>query len=390
VKVSLSRRLDDTQGRPTGFDYMRIALAVGVVAWHSIGTSYGPQGENAVLASVFRPIPATIVPAFFALSGFLVAGSLLRTKTLGMFLGLRAIRIFPALIVEVVLSAILLGAVLTTLPLAEYFGSTTFWRYFLNIPGHIQYRLPGVFLSNPQPETVNGQLWTVPFELYCYIGIAVLAVLGLHRRPRLFALATAGLALFGAFHWFRKHGWSLENPLTGMPGYTLVICFLVGALIYLERDRIPWSRPLFYACGTASIVLLSFPPLGDVLAIAPLSYCTVYLGLCNPRKAAVLHGADYSYGLFLYGYAIQQAIMSFGPPVQHWYWNILLALPIATGVAALSWHWVEKPALQNRKHLERIERRYLAWRNAPRPQRLPILTVHRDHTAKDHQPQQRS
>jgi peptidoglycan/LPS O-acetylase OafA/YrhL len=153
---------------------------------------------------------------------------------------------------------------------------------------------------------------------------------------------------------------------------------------------VPWSRPLFYACAMASIVLLSFPPLGDVLAIVPLSYCTVYLGLCNPRKAAVLHGADYSYGLFLYGYAIQQAIMSFGPPVQHWYWNILLALPIATGVAALSWHWVEKPALQNRKHLERIERRYLAWRNAPRPQRLPILTVHRDHTAKDHQPQQRS
>lgn len=97
--MTLQERLESTRFRPTGFDYMRIALAILILCWHSIITSYGVGTQTAVAASAARPFVATLLPMFFTLSGFLVAGSLERTRTVSMFLGIRVIRIFPALAV---------------------------------------------------------------------------------------------------------------------------------------------------------------------------------------------------------------------------------------------------------------------------------------------------
>ena len=103
---------------------------------------------------------------FFALSGFLVASSLERCKTLFTFLGLRAIRILPALAVEIFISALIIGPLFTTEPAKAYFAAPEFHDYFLNILGDIHYHLPGVFAANPS-DAVNGQLWTVPYEMIC-------------------------------------------------------------------------------------------------------------------------------------------------------------------------------------------------------------------------------
>src|SRR5215469_12102212 len=57
----------------------------------------------------------------------------------------------PALTVEVFLSAIILGPLLTTVSHGNYFTSGEFYSYFLNIVGEIHYSLPGVFVTNPVP-----------------------------------------------------------------------------------------------------------------------------------------------------------------------------------------------------------------------------------------------
>jgi peptidoglycan/LPS O-acetylase OafA/YrhL len=134
-----------------------------------------------------------ILPMFFALSGFLVAGSLERCRTLVGFLSMRALRILPALAMEIVLSALVLGPLVTDLPTAAYFGDPEFARYFLNIIGDIHYHLPGVFVTNPL-ASVNQQLWTIPFELECYVALAVLASLGLHRQRQTFVAVVTSQA----------------------------------------------------------------------------------------------------------------------------------------------------------------------------------------------------
>ncbi len=165
--MNFSERMEVAGGRPTGFDYMRLALAISVVVTHSAITTYGREADYNLLSTPLEPFISAILPMFFCLSGFLVAGSLLRSKTLISFLGLRVIRIYPALAVEVLISAIILGPIFTSFGLYAYFSDPVFWRYLLNVTGHIHYILPGVFESNPFPETVNAQLWTVPWELMC-------------------------------------------------------------------------------------------------------------------------------------------------------------------------------------------------------------------------------
>ena len=177
MKQSILQRSISTHGRSTGFDYLRIVLALAVIVWHSFPLSYGPQAEVAKDTSVFAELLIGIIlPMFFALSGFLVSGSLERNSSMVIFIGLRAIRILPALCVEVLLSALILGPALTTLTLHTYFVDKRFITYFLNIIGDIHYRLPRITI-NPTPDVVNGQLWTVPWELKCYVALTVLALL---------------------------------------------------------------------------------------------------------------------------------------------------------------------------------------------------------------------
>src|ERR1700761_8618139 len=121
AKLTLNDRLEATGGRPSGFDYMRIILAACVILFHSFDLSAGYNVALHDLHGLFRPIDALIVPMFFSLSGFLIAGSLERSRTLISFLGLRAIRLVPALLVETVLSAVLIGLLFSSMSYKEYF-----------------------------------------------------------------------------------------------------------------------------------------------------------------------------------------------------------------------------------------------------------------------------
>jgi Acyltransferase family len=118
---TLASRLVETKNRPSGFDYMRLILALGVIWSHSRLLTNDWGNISPFFAHISAPFIAFLLPMFFALSGFLVAGSLERSNTLVTFLGLRVFRIMPALTVEVLLSALVLGPMLTTLPFTGLF-----------------------------------------------------------------------------------------------------------------------------------------------------------------------------------------------------------------------------------------------------------------------------
>jgi peptidoglycan/LPS O-acetylase OafA/YrhL len=366
--MTLGDRLAATGNRPTGFDYMRIVLAVLILCWHSVITSYGQAAQNAFGAGPAHPFAAMLLPMFFGLSGFLVAGSLERSRTIAMFAALRVIRLFPALAVESLVSALVLGPLLTRLPLTEYVSDPVFHRYFLNLLGHPQYLLPGVFETNPFGR-VNAQLWTIPWELNCYVAISGLALCGVVARRRLMIPAIVLLTLAALGVSLVRHPGQAAATAGSLPGPLLVVSFLCGVALYLYRDRLPWRRDWGLATLIAALGLLCVP-YGQYLAVLPAAYATVWLGLENPRKLAVLKGADYSYGVFLYSFAIQQTIVALAPWARHWWINIALALPAAIAVAALSWTLVEKPALRLRAPLQRLEAWWLSRR--PRGARLPL------------------
>lgn len=351
---TIAERLVSCSNRPSGFDYMRLTLASLVVWTHTVNIALGNEAVTEIWTGPWRPPLAMILGMFFCLSGFLVAGSLERCRTMISFLGLRVIRLVPALAVDTLIAALILGPLFTTLPLREYFSDPLFSAYFLNIIGHVQFVLPGVFENNLQ-KTVNGQLWTLPFELLCYIALTVFAIIGFIRYRWLLLGAVAFLIVFLSIVEIYE-GRSMVRYV--MSGRTLVLCFLLGNLGYMYRDRIKLSRVGFAIACVAAYALLMLPGF-DYVAAIPVSYVTIYLGLLTPRRLKIVSSGDYSYGIFLYGYPIQQAVYQLVGPG---FWlNFLIPYPFVVALAVLSWFLVEKPSLKLRPALIKLETKVSGW-----------------------------
>lgn len=385
---TIAIRMEATGGRTSGFDYLRIILAAMVVLAHSRAATIGLQHHGFAMVPggpvssgalphppLGQPVVWAILPSFFALSGFLVAGSLTRSRTTVEFVLLRAIRLVPALFVETLLAAFILGPLVTELPLQDYLTHPLFLSYPLNIVGDIHYSLPGVFTHNPWPGVVNQQLWTIPGELFCYLTLVGVSVSGLARhRPAV--LGAVLLAILGfSIATFAMPGvafrWTTGASNAGLS--TLWLSFLCGVSIYFWRDRIPLNLGLFALAVVLTYVLL-YDGAFQYLATVPIAYATVYVGLTDFRKTIINKTGDYSYGVYLYGFPIQQLIAYLVPANRNWGLNFVLALLISLGLAALSWHLVESKALDQRKRVLAAVRSGQDWMaarlNAVLPPRL--------------------
>jgi peptidoglycan/LPS O-acetylase OafA/YrhL len=358
--------------RPAGFDYLRLILAISIISFHAISVDRNVDATNRFMQ--FAPANLwshLLVPMFFALSGFLVAGSLVRTPTVFSFLGLRVIRIVPALCAEVLLSALILGPIFTTLPLGDYFTDPRFYTYFFNIVGNIHFYLPGVFSNNPV-QRVNSQLWTIPAELACYATLAVFFLSGLTKRRQILVFGLAIAQVFLPLGSYFIAG--LAPQFMSMPNWLLVLTFLCGILLFLYQAEIPWRGDIALLCFAMYAGLLLFVPRGINFVAMPVAYLTVYLGLLSPKRVWPIDSGDYSYGLYLYGYPIQQAAVASGLIARIWWVNLAVALPLAFSFAALSWHLLEKPVLGLRKPLMNLEVRALEKLGRIRSN-LPLLTA---------------
>jgi peptidoglycan/LPS O-acetylase OafA/YrhL len=348
----ISQKIVATNGRSTGFDYIRIALATAVIAVHTIPVCYGWPAADAAWtwAGPWRPFAFVIIPSFFALSGFLVAGSLERVNNIPVFLTLRLVRIFPALCAEVLISAWLIGPLLTALPLGAYFSDPSFRAYMLNVFGDIHYQLAGVFSDNPV-DTVNAQLWTIPYELKCYIVLTLLAVLTVTKRVHLL-IWTAAVINLAALLW-NWHNGMLTH--WGRPtGSLLIVSFLWGVVLFLNREKIIYNAWLSISAALLTYFAILWSPAAVYVAPLPIAYLTIYLGLQNPRKIWLIAAGDYSYGMYLYGWPIQQTIADLFPGYRVWYINLPASLLVTWIFAWLSWTLIESKILGHKGHATRL------------------------------------
>ena len=275
---TLARRIDEAHNRPSGFDYMRISLSCSIVVWHLAKINYGNQFELALWNGPARPLLGLILPMFFALSGFLVAASYARCETVASFLFLRMIRIFPALAFETMISAFVIGPLFTTLTLPEYFSNHLFFSYFLNIFGDVHYYLPGVFADNPSPNTVNGQLWTVPFELRCYLLACILSIFGVYKNARYLFSAFVVLQII-----MLQRAATYGEVSAAVPGNVLVLCFLAGFILFRIKGLVRVNFA-FFILAIVIHILLYFVTFGDYCVALPDAYITIYLGTLNSTQ----------------------------------------------------------------------------------------------------------
>ena len=352
---SIGSVLESRKGVGPGFDTLRIGLAFSVIGWHSFHIVAGEPHPLADLHFFWFPGYA-ILSMFFALSGFLITASATRLS-LGNFILNRGLRIVPALLVEVVLSAIVLGAIFTTLPLSEYFRSDGFWRYFGNVAGFVSLTLPGVFETNPD-HSVNTSLWTIPFEIGCYVLMAGLILGKCLQRRRLVLMLCAAFGVIAVAIYLADPA---SAPASGLDprrifvgsGSRLFISFLLGIAIYLYRFDIEYSRRAALACVLFCLLAAAVGPLPgallNVFVTPALVYLTAYLGVSDLPRLPFFHRGDYSYGVYLYGYPLQQTIVALWPSHASVAGVFALAALATTAFAMFSWHVIELPILRLRR-----------------------------------------
>jgi peptidoglycan/LPS O-acetylase OafA/YrhL len=371
---SVGERRDERAGFGAGFDFLRLFLAVSVVAIHTSYVMHGPP-RTAGPAWLFA---FAILPMFFALGGFLVAASAERLP-LRQFLLNRGFRIFPAMIVEIALSACILGPLVSDLPLGGYLEDPNFPQYFLGMVGWVQFDLPGVFRHNPFPTVVNGSLWTVPQDLAAYALLACLIAAGLVRRHVVLLIAVALLLVDALLQIEATAAMIATTPAvetgTLFLGTKLMASFFCGCAIYLLRYRLP-CHPAIAGAILAALVMVSL--LGDpglarssgfrLLALPLLSYLVVILGHMRLPRISVLAKGDYSYGIYLYAFPLQQLVSLLLPGLQSPLLHFSLSMALTLTWAGLSWHWVEKPLLRYRSRFSFVAHRPEAAASLVKPE----------------------
>lgn len=336
------------KGAGPGFDAIRVGLSLVILLSHTIPICYGNGFAKGFYEnSPLYPVLLALVPMFFGLSGFLVTGSAFRTRSVKVFLTFRLLRIYPALTVEIFLTALLLGPLLTLLPLSEYFSHPTFFEYFGSLIGRVKFTLPGLFESNPWPSTVNQNLWTLKAEFYCYLLMTLLMLSKLVFDRKWFSIAfLAATVVLSALNFTT----GLGDYTLLFPPHMLLYYFVLGIFTFHWKHVVPVSFPLFVASLIAAYVLVPLHGWAYIAAF-PLSYSLLYVGMLTIPRIPLLQRGDYSYGIYLFGFPIQQMLVSFFPMLREWWLLFPVSAAIAIGFAALSWHFVEKPALRLKRRL---------------------------------------
>lgn len=328
--------------RRNNFDVLRLAAAVLVIFGHSFAITSGTIANEPLWRFSNQTFHSGTfaVRVFFVISGFLITASYDRVRRLDVFVANRFLRIFPGLLAAVLVTMAVIGPIATTLPLSAYFKDPQTYAYLKTLTLRLHApndRLPGVFTSNPLAVSVNGSLWTLFYEVACYAVVGVLGALGLLRKP--FVL----LAFFGAMA-IRPIIVHLDPASTLLGGESLFLgqAFMAGSVCYLFRDQIPISGRLFAIAVIGLTVGTSlglgnqvFPFLGTY-AILILAYHPAI------RLHDVARRGDFSYGMYIYAFPVQQMIVRAADQPMSPALNFLRALPVTLMLAVLSWHVIER------------------------------------------------
>lgn len=256
--------------RDNNLNLLRITAASAVLVAHCFPLALG-SGVRDPLEWTGLSLGSLAVDVFFIASGFLVSASLLRTRSVIDFLWARALRIFPGLVVMLVLTVSVLGPLFSSLPLLRYLNSGQTYRYLVynaTLLGDIRYELPGVFLQTPFERVVNGSLWTLPFELNMYLilgagWVAMGWVGGLRDRlMQAVTISCAAVSLIAlvALQWMGHESGEFLR---------LFFMFFTGAACYFLRHRLWLSGKVATLTVAMAIILV---------ALEPSAFRPVYLG----------------------------------------------------------------------------------------------------------------
>ncbi|MEX8518458.1 MAG: acyltransferase family protein [Leptothrix sp. (in: b-proteobacteria)] len=335
------------------FDLIRLFAALAVIFGHSFALHpHDGQIEPIIQLLKFTYSGALAVDIFFFLSGILVTSSFCQTRSYTRFCLMRIARIWPGLAICLLTTITIVGPTVTTLAIKDYFTSPQTINYIwenLKIT-NIVFALPGVFKDNHYKEAVNGSLWTLPTEVRCYVMVFIIGALGFLKsrvKTILAGLMTASLLFLSPqfLGYFKANQDTLRMPLL----------FLLGIVCYINREKIIIDYRL-------SLFALPFAIAFNPNDFGKFAFYIVFINTILviaklPWLRRFQPPGDYSYGIYIYGFVVQQFIAHKFPELTS-YPSLLVSIPATCGLAIISWEYIEKPALNYARSLSSAYERY--------------------------------
>ena len=338
------------------FHLIRILGALAVIYGHAYpltGIHGAPPGILGHSIHTFGLI------MFFSISGFLVMKSLEQSHGLLDFLIKRVARIFPGLVVAVLATVCVLGPVISTLSVVDYFADGRTFSYLQNIWLFVTYPLPGVFETLPLASAVNGSLWTIPVEVACYLTLGLL-LFGIRNRATRLAILGVVLIVLAIVveRWVIERNSLVVYGTDWIISSTIMVFFFYGAVMYLLPERF-LRLDLAVLFLFLLILFAQIPFYSSVIQPLFLSYAIIALGKFKSLLPDIISRlGDPSYGAYLYAFPIQQTLIYLGVFTENIAVNITLVAFLSFSMGYLSWHVIEKPTLlRARRFIENFWKR---------------------------------
>ncbi|MCU7938289.1 MAG: acyltransferase [gamma proteobacterium symbiont of Bathyaustriella thionipta] len=338
-----------TDNRDNNFNLIRFIAATIVLYFHSFPLALGPGFPEPVGRLIGMPLGGIAVDIFFVTSGFLIASSFFSRKNIIAFICARVLRIYPALIMAVIFCVFFVGLFFTTNAAVDYFSDPQTVKFFkrnVTLFWGVKYDLPGVFSDNPFKNAVNGSLWTLPYEvkMYSYLAIIGSVLFYIQRRfsKNILKITFLSIAILAVSINIINH----FEVITSVKFSHLFSMFFVGAAFYLYRDNIYLSSRLFLLIFMTLVVSIINKDLFFIVYSILLPYMIFYIAYVPSGNIRTFNKAgDYSYGIYIYAFPVQQSIAAILPGISV-FSMVLLSFGITFALAFLSWHLIEKKFLK--------------------------------------------
>lgn len=343
--------------RKNNYDFIRFIAALLVIVSHAYPLTSHENEFFLVWSNGQMDLGRLAVATFFVISGFLITQSYNRTPDIIKYFKARILRIFPALIVAALFGTFVIGLLVTTLPKIDYLTNSNTYNYLKVIflfP--MQWTLPGVFESSSLNNSINGSLWTLPFEILSYIVVAILGIFG--------ALKSKKLILFiFLLSMYVKNYLIVYIPthfsFVYLPSFfDLFPFFAAGMVLYAYKDSITINKQNALISLALLIISFIFGGFTNIFTIFG-AYLIIYLAYnTKVRFYNFAKYGDFSYGLYIYAFPIQQAVTYYFGGEISVLTNIAISVPLTIFISFISWHMIEKPAmkLKNVKIIKRVNK----------------------------------
>lgn len=329
------------------FDFMRLFAALSVLFSHLFQVAGYPDPLKSIGYADFSSIGMAV---FFSISGYLVTASIASNKNLKIFFTSRFLRIYPAVIIISIITVFIVGPLITKVSLKEYFEEPSTFKFLRNIfIFGTNYQINSILTENPVKFVVNASLWSLEVELRCYILTALLFVF---RILNFRVTVLISLICFVIFFYFSNHTELKGEKFFGIKYLELVthgrflFFYFVGASLKLSGRKISIKWPYVIGFIITAMLVWYLVPYGQLFHIIFLPFVLLWFCLnTKPVFTKFFEKYDFSYGIYLYSYPVQQVYLNYFHDVSNVLAYVSFVLFFSTLCAWLSWRFIEKPCL---------------------------------------------